>query len=81
MIPDIQSIIAMLLAGECTSEQAEAWIYTHMENSDLRDQFAGMAMQGMLVDLTKAFYGIDWQTRLTESSYDIADAMLKARQS
>lgn len=46
----------------------------------LRDYFAAKAMQGMLADLPKTLYGLDWQTKVTESSYEIADAMLKARQ-
>ena len=45
----------------------------------VRDYFAAKALQGMLADLPKTLYGIDWQERTAESAYQIADAMIKAR--
>ena len=40
---------------------------------DLRDYFAAKAMQGMLS------YGMSYADSIAESSYQFADAMMKAR--
>jgi len=50
---------------------------TMSDGMDLRDWFAGKAMQGML-----ASSEIDWegQSDLATSCYKIADAMMKARE-
>lgn len=45
----------------------------------LRDDFAAKAMQGMLADMPKTLYGLDWQEKLAESSYEVAYAMMEAR--
>lgn len=45
----------------------------------LRDYFAAKAMQGMLADLPKTLYGLDWQEKTAAAAYEVADAMLKAR--
>ena len=45
----------------------------------LRDYFAAKAMCGMLADLPKSLYGLDWAEKLASSSYEVADAMMKAR--
>ena len=45
----------------------------------LRDYFAAKALQGMLSDLPKTLYGLDWQANTVASAYSIADAMLEAR--
>jgi hypothetical protein len=45
----------------------------------LRDYFAAKALQGMLADLPKTLYGLDWMQKTTESAYQVADAMLAAR--
>lgn len=45
----------------------------------LRDYFAAKAMQGMLTDLPKTMYGLDWQENVARGAYQIADAMLEAR--
>lgn len=45
----------------------------------LRDYFAAKAMQGMLADLPKTLYGLDWQINVARASYEVADAMLKER--
>ena len=50
MIPTIEDIVADLLAGTMTKEQAVHWLYQHMENADLRDQFAAQAVQGLLAN-------------------------------
>lgn len=45
----------------------------------IRDYFAAKALQGMLADLPKALYGLDWMANLARSSYAVADAMLAER--
>ena len=86
MIPSIESIVEMLIAGECTAQQAIAWIAQHMENADLRDQFAGLAMQGDMASQSSDTG--EWRSEVATEYLDIrakffyrfADAMLKARQ-
>jgi hypothetical protein len=47
----------------------------------LRDWFAGMAMQGALATGYKEGAGrMDWHYMLSTGAYQIADAMLKARE-
>ena len=45
----------------------------------LRDYFAAKAMQGMLSDLPKTLYGLDWMANTSKAAYELADAMLAAR--
>lgn len=45
----------------------------------LRDYFAAKALQGMLADLPKSCYGLNWSTLVAEQAYALADSMLKAR--
>ena len=46
---------------------------------DLRDWFAGMAMQPILTSIDESFQRT-WDSRsLTKDAYDLADAMLEAR--
>lgn len=45
----------------------------------LRDYFAAKALQGLLSDLPKTLYGLDWEAKTVASAYSIADAMLEAR--
>jgi len=45
----------------------------------LRDYFAAKAMAGMLADLPKSLYGLDWQKNVTRTAYELADQMLKER--
>jgi hypothetical protein len=77
MIPSIETIIEDLIAGQCTAAQAMAWIAQHMENADLRDHFAGLAMQGDKANPN----GFETPENIAVYAYEIADAMLKARQS
>jgi len=51
----------------------------HAQSMTLRDYFAAKAMQGMLSDLPETLYGTGWQVNVANSSYSVADAMLKAR--
>jgi len=46
------------------------------QGMDLRDWFAGMAMLGMLSEHSGIRYDTD---ELTQFSYEVADAMMKAR--
>lgn len=77
MIPDIHAIVEMLLAGECTAQQAIGWINTHMENADLRDHFAGCVLQGLLACDIEC--GPTSVPTIAASCYVMADEMLKAR--
>lgn len=95
MIPTIEQIIDDLMAGVITKSQAVTWLLQHSEtaHADLRDHFAGLAMQGMMVDvndrikkealttdiryLSDAINNI--RNNSARSAYAIADAMLAAR--
>ena len=46
----------------------------------LRDHFAGLALAGLLADLPKTLYGLDWKENVSRESYALADEMLKARE-
>jgi len=50
---------------------------------DLRDYFAAKAMQGMMSDPDHQLGAwdnyVDWHKNLTSQAYQIADAMMKAR--
>lgn len=76
MIPAIPAIVEMLRANECTAQQAIAWINAHIEDSDLRDQFAAAIITGLY-----ASYGGNppEPEQMAEDAYAIADAMLEAR--
>jgi hypothetical protein len=51
---------------------------------DLRDYFAAKAMQGMMSDPDHQLGAwdnyVDWHKNLTSQAYQIADAMMKARE-
>lgn len=49
------------------------WVVDKEQGMDLRDYFAAKAMQGMLS------YGMSYADSIAESSYQFADAMMKAR--
>lgn len=54
------------------------------DGMDLRDYFAAKAMQGMLSDPDHQLGAwdnyVDWHKNLTSQAYQIADAMMKARE-
>lgn len=52
-------------------------VTTSSEGMDLRDYFAGLAMQVRLITKTKNYWTL---TEITEQAYMDADAMLKARE-
>lgn len=78
MIPDIHAILEMIRAGECTVQQALQWINQHMENADLRDHFAGLALQGLIAQSMGTALGSD-PVHGARYAYQAADEMLKAR--
>jgi NADPH-dependent ferric siderophore reductase len=48
----------------------------------LRDHFAGLAMQGVLIDEAihdESDVATEWLRKIAEASYEMADAMLKER--
>ena len=49
---------------------------SYQTGMDLRDWFAGLAMQGMLSEHSGIRYSTD---ELTQFSYEVADTMMKAR--
>lgn len=59
-------------------ESGTDWL-DELITESLRDDLAAKAMQGMLSDLPKTLYGLQWQSNLSESSYELADIMLEAR--
>jgi len=83
VIPIIEDILRMLLAGDIDQAQAQAWIDRHIELAaevdGLRDHFAGLAMQGAFTSpIDSSAIGKDY---IAEHAYLMADAMLKARAS
>lgn len=84
MIPSIETIVEDLLAGSITKQQAIAWLYEHAEGSanELRDLFAGNAMQSQFIDVTWNETGGVKSSEfkaIAQASYMMADAMLEAR--
>jgi len=73
MIPSIESIVEMLIAGECTAQEAISWIAQHFENSELRDHFAGQALIGWREDEGATY------DEAAVAAYEMADEMLRAR--
>lgn len=49
------------------------------EGMTLRDYFAGQALSGLLADLPKTMYGLDWQQNAARGAYELADAMISER--
>lgn len=49
------------------------------QGMSLRDYYAGKAMQGMLADLPKTCYGLDWTKNVAKAAFEVADAMMAAR--
>lgn len=82
MIPDINQIIDGLLSGQYSREQALAWLDQHMklasESDDLRDHFAGLAMQGFAASESEGS-GHWISATAADRAYEWADAMLARR--
>ena len=80
MIPSIEDIVAGVEAGKYTTQQAIAWLNKHVElalGDDLRDHFAGLAMQGTYTNPISATR--EEKAYIAQHAYAMADAMLKAR--
>jgi hypothetical protein len=82
MIPTLEEIIRMLIAGECSPSQATAWLKQHEglaaeREADDRRMFAAMAMQGRLASETVGF-AHSTPHALAEASVADADALLAA---
>lgn len=82
MIPSIAEIIAGLVAGKYSAELAEQWINQHIDlagtpDDDLRDHFAGLAMQAIRGD--GQFLLRHEPDQVADRAYEQADSMLKAR--
>jgi hypothetical protein len=77
MIPSIETIVEGLLDGTYSKQQAIAWLNQHAEDAGycLRDQFAGQAIAGRMTD-----YGSARMSEAVNEAYQVADAMLKARE-
>jgi hypothetical protein len=61
MIPTLEEIIRMLIAGECSPSQATAWLKQHEglaaeRAAEDRRMFAAMAMQGFLANKEHALH-------------------------
>jgi hypothetical protein len=80
MIPTIEAIVEDLLDGSISKQQALAWLFQHAEGSanELRDHFAGLAMQGICASGPGCHMTND---AISAEAYRVADSMMKARQS
>ena len=76
MIPTIEDIVSGLCSGQFTQKQAVQWLYDHADNSVLRDQYAGMAMEAMV---NGSWPDSNERAEIANRSYLMADAMLEAR--
>lgn len=89
MIPTIETICEDLKAGKITVQQAIAWLNEHASGAanELRDMYAGMAMQGFCANpaVFAANAGNGWAlvnsttAQLASYTFHIADQMLGAR--
>ena len=79
MIPSIDAIVAGLVAGKYTPQQATEWLNKHVElalGDDLRDHFAGQWLMGYVASPIAADMPY---SHAAKAAYEMADAMLKAR--
>lgn len=75
MIPTIEDIVAGLIAGTYTQEQAMFWIHQHVSHGYDLSQYAAMAMQGLLVNPDNYI-----PKDVASSSLKYAEALLSALQ-
>ena len=61
-----------------TTKPLDSWDDPH-QGMDLRDYFAAKAMQKLLDDI-KSIYEPPQMKKLVDLSYEVADAMMKARE-
>ncbi len=74
MIPTIENILDGVLDGIYTRDQALLWLERRSENSDLRHQFAALAMQALLACPIQPQSGPEMFAR---DAVTIADALLE----
>lgn len=78
MIPSIDDIIAGLVSGDCTPEQAKGWIAQHITDAvaegRTRDLFAAAALEGQLATGIR----IHAPAAVAQQCWAYADAMLAA---
>lgn len=81
MIPTIEDILADLLAGHITKEQAIDWLYAHCDSVGMRDTFAAAALPAIMKasDIQEQLAWGPWAASVARTSYEVADAMLKER--
>lgn len=81
MIPSIETICEDLAAGLITVQQAIGWMNAHASGAanELRDHFAGLAMQGILAGDHPISHDPDPLPTIARVAYEQADAMLEAR--
>lgn len=84
MIPTIDNILKDLMRGAMTYAQALAYIEQHLAaareaNEDMRDVFAGLAMQALIQSLTVEPGEPPLASGVGVMAYQYADAMLVAR--
>jgi hypothetical protein len=76
MIPTIEEILVKLANGDMTIDDADHWIREHLslaeDTGHLRDLFAGLAMQAFIEKYSH-------EGDVSRNAYNLADAMLKAR--
>lgn len=82
MIPTINDILQDLMRGTLTYTQALAYIEQHLAaareaDENMRDVFAGLAMQGTIASAPNGRAPVC--STLADWSYEMADAMLEAR--
>jgi hypothetical protein len=77
MIPTIETIAEDLASDSISISQAITWLHQHAEGSanELRDHFAGLAMQGIVTRPPSGAH----QRDIAEAAYMLADAMLAER--
>lgn len=85
MIPTIEDILHLLSQGNMSFDEAEKYVREHIRLAannevELRDMFAGRAMQELLHQEDLGPYFIDTRKlAVARQAYIMADAMLEAR--
>lgn len=80
MKPTIHEVISHVAEHYgITKSEAMEIMRTPTHPKTMRDDFAKSAMQGLLSDLPKSMYGLNWESNVVSGAYRIADAMLQER--
>ena len=82
MIPAIEDIFHALSRGDMSFDDAEKYVRAHIalvsDQDNMRDVFAGLAMNACLLNSSLAYSAENAATH-AKRAYQQADAMLKAR--